>query len=113
MKTIFIHGAGHTGELWSEVVAHVPGGSAPSLPGHPDGQALSSVDGAAEWLLERHLGDAEPGLLVGNSLGGAIAMSAALRSPERVAALVLVGSGARLRVHPEIFAQVEGDFSAA
>jgi pimeloyl-ACP methyl ester carboxylesterase len=36
---------------------------------------------------------AEPATLVGTSLGGAIALELALESPERVAALVLVGPG--------------------
>src|SRR4051812_22482115 len=35
----------------------------------------------------------EPATLVGTSLGGAIALELALESPERVAALVLVGAG--------------------
>jgi pimeloyl-ACP methyl ester carboxylesterase len=35
-------------------------------------------------------------------MGGAISMTAALEYPDRVAALVLVGTGARLRVNPDI-----------
>ena len=115
MKILFIHGAGHTGELWSDVQTHFPGALAPSLPGHPDGQAQASVDGYAQWLIESQLDavNGERAVLVGNSMGGAIAMTVALRAPERVAALVLIGSGAKLRVHPDIFAQLERDFTAA
>lgn len=114
MKTIFIHGAGHTGEIWSELAVHFPGSLMPSLPGHPQGEACATIEEYAGWLLETHLAvDGERGVLIGNSMGGAIALAAALQAPERVAALVLVGSGARLRVHPDFFARLEGDFAAA
>ena len=112
MKLIFIHGAGHTGELWSDLLALFPGALAPSLPGHPESEALATVDACAEWLVRTHLAD-EPAVLIGNSMGGAVAMTVALAEPQRVAGLVLVGTGARLRVHPDFFTQLEGDFAAA
>ena len=40
--------------------------------------------------------------VAGHSMGGAIAMSLALASPELLAGLVLVGTGARLKVFPQI-----------
>jgi pimeloyl-ACP methyl ester carboxylesterase len=43
-----------------------------------------------------------PAVLMGHSMGGAIALTMALRAPQQVAGLVLVGSGARLRVAPAI-----------
>ncbi len=45
----------------------------------------------------------------GHSLGSAIALSAALDCRDRVAGLALVGSGARLRVHPSFLEQVQDD----
>jgi pimeloyl-ACP methyl ester carboxylesterase len=44
----------------------------------------------------------EQAVLVGHSMGGAIILDLALRYPKRVAGLVLVASGARLRVAPAL-----------
>ena len=54
----------------------------------------------SDWVLEH-----EPRVLVGHSLGGAIAIEAALRS--ELQGLVLVATGARLRVHPMILSMME------
>jgi pimeloyl-ACP methyl ester carboxylesterase len=52
-----------------------------------------------DWLDEQGI---ERAVLAGHSMGGAIAMTAALEKPDRVAGLVLVGTGGRLRVNGEI-----------
>src|SRR3989304_5754270 len=46
-------------------------------------------------------------------MGGGIAQSFALASPDRLAGLILVGTGARLRVHPDIFATTQRDMAEA
>ncbi|GAB4526422.1 MAG: hypothetical protein Kow0063_00660 [Anaerolineae bacterium] len=46
--------------------------------------------------------DLKPAALVGHSMGGAIAQTLALRRPPWLERIVLVGTGARLRVHPAI-----------
>jgi pimeloyl-ACP methyl ester carboxylesterase len=43
-----------------------------------------------------------PAAFAGHSMGGGIALTLALEAPARVAALALVGTGARLRVGPAI-----------
>lgn len=75
------------------------------LPGHGKSAppARRSVAAYAESVLEAldalGVGAAAVG---GHSMGGAVAMSMALDAPERVAGLVLVGTGARLRVAPAV-----------
>jgi pimeloyl-ACP methyl ester carboxylesterase len=56
--------------------------------------------------------DAEGVILCGSSMGGAVALEVGLRRNPRVAALVLIGSGAKLRVAPALFASLEEDFEA-
>jgi len=50
----------------------------------------------------------EQAIVAGHSMGGATAMTLALQHPQRAAGLVLVGTGARLRVLPAI---LEGTLS--
>jgi pimeloyl-ACP methyl ester carboxylesterase len=44
---------------------------------------------------------------VGNSLGGAIAMRWALDFPDQAAGLILIGTGAKLRVSPQILEMLD------
>ena len=74
---------------------------APDLPGHGPlgGRGRPSIAAYAEWLdgfLDAVAG--EPAVLVGHSMGGAVAQTLALLRPERLAGLVLIATGARLRV---------------
>jgi pimeloyl-ACP methyl ester carboxylesterase len=48
-------------------------------------------------------------LLMGHSMGGALAQLYALENPENLSGLVLVGTGARLRVAPMIFDFLDRD----
>jgi pimeloyl-ACP methyl ester carboxylesterase len=50
-------------------------------------------------------------ILAGHSMGGGISLTIALLHPDRVASMVLVGSGAKLRVHPQILALTENEES--
>jgi pimeloyl-ACP methyl ester carboxylesterase len=53
------------------------------------------------WLDEMELNKV---VLAGHSMGGAIALMMALEHPLRTHSLILLGTGARLRVHPDFLA---------
>ncbi len=104
---VLVHGAGECHRHWPPSLLTVPGRRvlAVDLPGHggSPGPALPTVEAMAARLLEflqaQGLG---PAVLAGHSLGGAVALTAALLAPARVAGLVLIATGARLRVAPEV-----------
>jgi 2-succinyl-6-hydroxy-2,4-cyclohexadiene-1-carboxylate synthase len=82
---LFVPGFMQRGDAWGPVVARLAGASYRSVP----------VD-FETWTLEERvdelLAKAPPGAgLVGYSMGGRLALHAALRDPERYAALALVG----------------------
>lgn len=104
---VLVHGSGHTHDSFAAQAAAF-GCDAVSLPGHPEGEALGSVGDCAAWLAKylRWKG-ADRAIVGGNSLGGAIAIEFALRYPEQTAGLVLIGTGARLKVAPMIFEMID------
>jgi pimeloyl-ACP methyl ester carboxylesterase len=75
------------------------------LPGHGksagDGESsvIDYVGHIVHWMDALEIPHA---IWCGHSMGGAIAMTAALEFPSRVSGLILVGTGARLRVSPDI-----------
>ncbi len=94
---LLIHG--NTGSsLWFDRVMNVPGMDmvAPDMPNFGNSDALeeSDIDLYAEYI-SGFCDEILPGrqlVVVGHSLGGAVAMSLALSSPERIAGLMLVDS---------------------
>jgi len=101
MKLIFIHGSGGSKYSWYYQTKHFPDAEAIDLPGHPEGEPCTSVDAYVEWLKGYIDGKGyRDVVLAGHSLGGAVAQLYALTYPEDMAGLILIGSGARLRVHP-------------
>lgn len=108
MKLVFIPGSGNTKEVWHYQTEHFPDSEAISLPGHPEGKPCTSVEDYADWVHQYILdqGYSEP-ILVGHSIGGAVAQIYALNYPEDVKGLILIGTGARLRVDPQILGLIE------
>jgi pimeloyl-ACP methyl ester carboxylesterase len=108
MPLIFIHGSGGTGKVWKYQTECFPGAIAVDLPGHPEGDLLESVQSMVAWL-KQYVDDAGLSelVLVGHSIGGGIALQYALDYPEDVRAIISIGSGGRLRVHPDTITYME------
>ena len=108
MKLIFIHGSGGCKDAWHYQLKHFPDADAVDLPGHPDGELRTSIEGYVDWLREyiQQKGYRDV-VLAGHSLGGAIAQLYALEYPYDLKGLVLIGTGARLRVHPMYLEEFE------
>jgi len=108
MSIIFVHGSGAYGEVWRYQTAYFAGSHAVNLPGHPHGQILTSVGEYADWLRSYVRGRGYSNvILVGHSLGGAIVLTYALRYPSDLRGIVVISSGARLRVHPRYLTPCE------
>ena len=114
LRLFYVHGSGYTQDSFRDQVAAFPGSDAISLPGHPKGEPLKSVGAMADWLAKYidWAGDGKA-FVAGNSLGGAIAMEWALRHPDAAMGLILIGTGARLRVSPEIFDLIDNHWPAS
>jgi len=104
---ILVHGAGGNHQLWGYAVRRLESATiyALDLPGHgrSSGTGRRSIADYASFVVG--FMDAlrlEQAIVAGHSMGGATAMQMALEHPQRVSGLVLVGTGARLRVLPAI-----------
>jgi pimeloyl-ACP methyl ester carboxylesterase len=112
---LLVHGAGGRGEVWLPQLAGLADVGrllAVDLPGHgtSQGHGYRSVADYAAWIIALLTAlELDRVVLVGHSMGGAIAQTVALARPERLDGLVLVGTGARLRVLPRILALLRDD----
>ncbi|MCQ8849243.1 alpha/beta hydrolase [Alteromonas stellipolaris] len=111
MTFVFLHGSGCMNNVWAHQVSFFNNTIALNFPGHPDGEALSDVKSIAQWVLNTvEQEDLTDVVLVGHSLGSAVAMQAALLASSesttfdssRLKALVLIGAGAKLKVMPQL-----------
>jgi pimeloyl-ACP methyl ester carboxylesterase len=104
---VLIHGAGGTHLHWPTEIRRLPGHRvyALDLPGHgkSGGRGQQSIEKYAKMIVTwLDVVGIYRAIFVGHSMGGAITQTLAIRYPERVLALGLVGTGARLRVAPAI-----------
>jgi len=115
-NVLFIHGAGGGQFAWSYQKAFFEKGFSSimiELPGHGESR------GEGEEEIERYAGHVYSFLkalglekisLVGHSMGGAIVQAMALSHPEMIKGIVLVGTGARLKVSPMILNGIRDHF---
>jgi pimeloyl-ACP methyl ester carboxylesterase len=108
MSLIFVHGADNTGLVWHYQTKYFADSEAVNLLGHPEGRPCTSVEEYAGNLHKylRNRGHLRP-VIAGHSMGGAIALTYALSYPQDIKALILIDTGARLRVRPDFLERME------
>lgn len=106
---IFIHGSGGNSNLWKYQLNDLDGISskiAVDLPSHAQSDKFSELSFELYVDILNVLIDSlklKEVVLAGQSLGGAVIQSYYFKYPEKVSALVLIATGARLRVLPSTF----------
>ncbi len=126
LPLLFVHGSGGDHTLWGHQLSALRDRftvAALDLNGH--GKSPRRENSNANSALELYAQDAlavlnalaqetgEGVVLLGHSLGGAVALSVALRRPSNLRALGLIGTGAKLKVHPDILRLIDEDFEKA
>ena len=112
-----IHGSGGTSEVWKAQLSRLASDrpvAALDLSGHGESDDIDADPGwsalsayADDVLAVAEETDAR--VLMGNSLGGAVALHVALRRDYDLDALVLTGTGARLAVLDDLLAWLDDD----
>ncbi len=119
---VFIHGAAGNKLAWLTLTRRLAALMPENpiyfldLPGHGESQ------GTGYDSVERYAADLKAfvddvahsrAFLIGHSMGGAVALTAALDYPGIVEKIAVMGSGYRIPVNPALFAAIEADYSAA
>lgn len=107
---VFIHGSGDSARIWRFQIGYFGATRALAidLPGH--GQRIDTLSAEASVLdyaravhtIITHELDLDQPIIAGQSLGGAIALTMGLEYGADLSGLILIGTGARLRVHPNL-----------
>jgi pimeloyl-ACP methyl ester carboxylesterase len=107
---VFIHGSGDSARIWRLQLEYFgkDRAFAIDLPGHgqridslPEEVSVTDYARSAHEIIfdELHL---DHPIIAGHSLGGAIALTMGLEYGSELGGLILIGTGARLRVHPDL-----------
>jgi pimeloyl-ACP methyl ester carboxylesterase len=122
---VLVHGAGGNLMHWPGELRRLPGCAvvALDLPGHghsegttqpPNGDVPEDIGTYAQVVARFAEALNLPRfVLAGHSMGGAVALELALQRPEMLAGLILVATGARLPVAPELLSAIQGDYESA
>lgn len=103
---VMIHGAGGRAQIWQNQIRLLDetiNVLALDLPGHgnTEGDGQPHISGYAQWLADILKGIFDhPIFLLGHSMGGAIVQEVAITSPHMLEGIILVSTGARLKVAP-------------
>src|SRR5579863_1282076 len=118
---VFIHGSGDTARVWrSQVDYFGPARAfAIDLPGHgqradtlPSEVSVLDYARSVRAIIWNELRLDHP-IIAGHSLGGAIALKMGLEYGDDLGGLILIGTGARLRVHPNLLEEARTASDAA
>jgi len=107
-KCIFIHGAGGSSQSWYFQKKHLQESMEViliDLPGHgkSHGNGCDTIEKLRDIVYRAiQRSDIEKCYMAGHSMGGAITMSFALSHPDILKGMILIGTGAKLKVFPEI-----------
>lgn len=107
-RVLYVHGTACNTNVWAQHMAAIADAHtavAIDLPGHgqSDGDGFRGMADHTHYVME--LATAlgwDRFVIAGHSMGGGIALTAALYHPERLSGMMLIDTGARLRVAPSI-----------
>ncbi len=108
LHILFVHGASRNGMLWQHQLQGLSEDYAPlavDLPGHgrSEGKAQHRISAYREDLKDFKDSAGIPKfVLCGHSMGGAVVLDYALNHPEDLEALILMSTGGKLRVAPQL-----------
>jgi pimeloyl-ACP methyl ester carboxylesterase len=113
---LLIHGAGGTHLDWPAEIRRLPTTTVYTidLPGHGKSAGLPRdriAAYASDVVNMIHYLELEDIVVAGYSMGGAIALELGLWELPEISGLVLISTGARLRVHPQILELISKDFN--
>jgi pimeloyl-ACP methyl ester carboxylesterase len=111
---VFIHGSGGSSQSWEFQVDQFGDNAFPiDLPGHgervdtlPLEVSVSDYARVTHEIIFQELRLTAP-IIAGHSLGGAITLIMGLEYSSDLSGLILIGTGARLRVHPSILEEAK------
>jgi pimeloyl-ACP methyl ester carboxylesterase len=114
LPLILVHGAGGSRLDWPKSLRRLPIANTIvlDLPGHgkSDGPGRQSVAAYANIVIAfMDALELSEAMFMGHSMGGAVVQQLALDYPDTVAGLILIGTGAKLRVHPLILDRILSD----
>jgi pimeloyl-ACP methyl ester carboxylesterase len=107
---VLVHGAGFSAGFWQKQFAlqNRLNLICLNLPGRQGGQNCSPHAQDYLNLIEAALQEIPTYFILGHSLGGGLALGHSLQAPERVQGLIMINSGARLKVAPSVMALFQG-----
>ena len=116
---VCIHGAGGNRDSWIPLMRNLAGEGVNSLalelPGHgqSDVAQISDIEEYSRIVLEfLKAKKLKSVYLAGHSMGGAVVLASVMSQAELLGGLILIGSGAKLRVKDSILEGVKSDFEA-